>query len=80
MEQRRLRQLLLITIAFLIFVVNSIIILYESIGFSNWVYVSNVANGVVAASGILMATTVFSLNYFNGTITKESTRKNILPL
>jgi hypothetical protein len=74
-EQRSLRHLLLFAIGFLIFVVNFIIVFYASIGFNKWDYVPTVANGIVAASSILIAVTVFSLNYFQGTIVKKSTKK-----
>ena len=47
----------------------------DFLNLAKWDFVPSIVNGIVSASAILMTVAVFSLNYFNGTITNLATKK-----
>jgi hypothetical protein len=58
--------------------VNFIIFNLNLLGSEKWNSVPSVANGIVSASSILMAVALFSLNYFQGTMINETTKRHYL--
>lgn len=77
-EQKHLRLLVGLAIGIVIGVLDFLIVTLTLVNWLNiakWDFVPNIANGIVSASSILMAVAFFSLNYFNGTIKSEPSKK-----